>query len=87
MGRTARLAAVALLAGVLGAAALMLAQADRPAPPVRPPVSAEPAAADPLRAELARCRGLAAEDEDAACEEAWEEHRRRFFARGRGEGR
>lgn len=87
MGRTARLAAVALLAGVLSAAAIMLAQGDRPPPPVRRVVEAEPAPADPLRAELARCRGMAAEEEDPACEAAWEEHRRRFFARSRGDAR
>jgi conjugative transfer region protein TrbK len=38
---------------------------------------------DPLARELARCRaiGMAAQD-DAACEAAWTENRRRFFSGG-----
>jgi conjugative transfer region protein TrbK len=41
-----------------------------------------PAADDPLRAELARCRALTPEDlaTDTDCRAAWAENRRRFFA-------
>jgi conjugative transfer region protein TrbK len=40
-----------------------------------------PAADDPLRAELARCRDLTPDDlaTDTACRAAWAENRRRFF--------
>jgi conjugative transfer region protein TrbK len=40
-----------------------------------------PAADDPLRAELARCRDLTPDDlaTDTACQAAWAENRRRFF--------
>lgn len=43
-------------------------------------LSVRTAARDPLALELARCReiGVAAKD-DAACEAAWAENRRRFF--------
>ena len=38
---------------------------------------------DPLAGELARCRAIGmAALEDAACEAAWAENRRRFFAAG-----
>jgi conjugative transfer region protein TrbK len=45
--------------------------------------SASPTTSDPLAPELARCQtiGMAATD-DAACEAAWAESRRRFFAPG-----
>lgn len=38
---------------------------------------------DPLRAELARCRTLAATADDAACRAAWEVNRRRFMGESR----
>jgi len=40
-----------------------------------------PAADDPLRAELARCRDLTPEElaTDTACQAAWAENRRHFF--------
>jgi len=43
---------------------------------------AMPAADDPLRAELARCRDLTPDDlsTDTACQAAWAENRRRFFS-------
>lgn len=83
MGRTTRLAAVALLAGLMAATAITLALEERQAPTVRSVPVVEGVESDPLKAELARCRSLAAGTEDIACSEAWEEHRRRFFARGR----
>jgi conjugative transfer region protein TrbK len=87
VGRTAKLAVVALVAGVMAATAIKLALDERPLPAPRPAPATKQEDADPLRAELARCRGLAADEEDEDCEAAWEEHRRRFFARGRGEAR
>ena len=46
----------------------------------RAPVRMPAAVSDPLAPELARCQaiGMAAKD-DAACEAAWAENRRRFF--------
>lgn len=40
-------------------------------------------AADPLMAELLRCRSLPAGSDDAACREAWEVNRRRFMGESR----
>ena len=64
--------------GALAAIAAALEFADtlapeRPAPPT--------VAADPLAAELARCRTLGLEEAagDTACRRAWAENRRRFF--------
>ena len=42
-----------------------------------------PANADPLMAELLRCRDLPAGSDDAACREAWEVNRRRFMGETR----
>ena len=39
--------------------------------------------ADPLMAELLRCRTLPAGSTDAACEQAWEVNRRRFLGESR----
>ena len=41
------------------------------------------ASADPLQAELARCRTLAADSVDARCQAAWEVNRRRFIGESR----
>ena len=41
------------------------------------------AAADPLAAELARCRTLPANSADARCRAAWEVNRRRFMGESR----
>ena len=61
-----------------------------PAPPAahyavgEAPDAQAPANTDPLRAELARCRTLPAEDgEDARCQAAWEVNRRRFMGESR----
>jgi len=49
-------------------------------PPPQRPAPAAPVA-DPLDAELARCRDIARpEDVDDACRAAWAKVRRRFFA-------
>lgn len=41
----------------------------------------DPSTADPLRAELERCRTITPEElaSDTACQAAWAENRRRFF--------
>ncbi len=70
------------LAGLLGlallAAAIFLHDDDVPEPFHMFP-AAEPA--DPLAAELTRCRKLGAEAAgNPACEEAWAENRARFFS-------
>lgn len=44
---------------------------------------ATPAKADPLMAELLRCRDLPAGSDDATCREAWEVNRRRFMGETR----
>lgn len=41
------------------------------------------ASTDPLRAELARCRTLPANSDDARCQVAWEVNRRRFMGESR----
>jgi conjugative transfer region protein TrbK len=74
----ARVAACTALAAVIGATVLTIRHND-----MDTPASAhEPASgSDPLASELAHCQtiGMAAKD-DAACEAAWAENRRRFFA-------
>ena len=70
------IAVIALIAAALAAAV----QLDRESPSER---SADtPPTGDPLRAELERCRTITPEDlaTDTACQAAWAENRRRFFA-------
>jgi len=60
-----------------------------PAPPTahyaigEAPDAQAPANADPLRAELARCRTLLGGSADARCQAAWEVNRRRFMGESR----
>ena len=73
----ARVAAYAAVAAVIGATVVTVRHNDMDAPAsARAPATGS----DPLASELARCRmiGMAAKD-DAACEAAWAENRRRFF--------
>ena len=75
--RITRAGAVALLGiAILAAAITMNARpksVQQPAPQIQ--------SADPLDAELARCRAiLRPEDVDDSCRAAWAEVRRRFFA-------
>lgn len=77
MSRSAKIAGVALAAGILLATAIVMAVDDRPAEKALPRIAA--IGADPLRAELDRCRILTMPDAD--CEAAWEDHRRRFLGR------
>ncbi len=73
------LRAVAVIA-LIAAALVTAVQLDRESAPERsvdtPPTD------DPLRAELERCRTINPEDlaTDTACQAAWAENRRRFFA-------
>jgi conjugative transfer region protein TrbK len=82
-GRHLNLAAIAHAAGfVLVAVAIIAATLHfRDAPSGEQKRSAEPGAAqDPLSEELKRCQILAAQaKDDAVCEAAWAESRRRFF--------
>jgi conjugative transfer region protein TrbK len=73
----ARAAACVLVAAAIIAAAV---QFHRHGAPSQLPTPAVQSATDPLAAALARCQtlGMAAEN-DAACQAAWAENRRRFF--------
>lgn len=77
MSRSAKIAGVGALAGMMIAAAIVGAtKHERPTIQTSP---APPAAAapDPLARELDRCAALTMPD--AGCEAAWAESRRRFF--------
>jgi conjugative transfer region protein TrbK len=76
--RVLKLIAFAMGGLVLLVAAMELGKAVRE--DVAAPVM--PAADDPLRAELARCRSLTPEElaTETACRAAWAENRRRFFS-------
>ena len=82
--RAIGLRSVSRLAGLLavGAAAALAAAHFRhlPAASIDPAILVKEAPTDPLASELARCRssGIAAKD-NATCEAAWAENRRRFF--------
>ena len=89
MSRTAKIAGVAALAGLMMTVAIVAV--SRPSAPVPPPRLAIPAEGgrDRLARELDRCATLTMPD--SGCEAAWAENRRRFFrqsARGaeNGEG-
>lgn len=72
-----RAAGFGLVAAAILAAALHLNHDDRRDRGLR---LAPAVASDPLSTELLRCQALAAEaKDDAACEAAWAESRRRFF--------
>src|SRR3546814_4296655 len=81
MSRSAKIAGVALAAGILLATAIVIAVDDRPAEKATPRIAT--IGADPLRAELDRCRTLTMPD--AGCEAAREEHSRRFPGRDSGD--
>jgi conjugative transfer region protein TrbK len=77
IGAIARAAGFAVIAAAIVATATHLQRDDeRP----RHPSSSSSLHGDRLAQELARCRalGMAAKD-DASCEAAWTENRRRFF--------
>ena len=82
-GRLLNLPAIARAIGfALVAVAIVAATLHFREAPSRQPIPAPSAAAtvDPLSDELKRCQVLAAQaKDDAACEAAWAESRRRFF--------
>ncbi len=80
-GPTAKkLIALILIGVILAGAAAWMVTADQPTSPERRS-AASLVAADPLRAEFARCQGLGeAGAHDPACLSAWAENRRRFLA-------
>ena len=72
-----RAAGFALVAATIIVAAVHF---ERDARGVRSQAAGATAPADPLASELRRCQALAmATKDDAACEAAWAENRRRFF--------
>ncbi len=79
--------AMAAVAATVGALALV-AITDT-APPAshyavgETPDASAPVTVDPLRAELARCRTLPANRDDARCQAAWDVNRRRFMGESR----
>jgi conjugative transfer region protein TrbK len=77
IGAIARAAGYVVVASAIAATALHF-QHDDPGAPA--PLRAPSTGSDPLALELAHCQsiGMAAKD-DAACEAAWAENRRRFF--------
>jgi len=73
----ARAAGFALAAVAIVATAIHLGR-DQAVP--RPPRTVVPPLADPLVREIKRCEALGmAAEQDARCEAAWAENRRRFF--------
>jgi conjugative transfer region protein TrbK len=82
-----RSVAVASAAAATGILALVVLSDPAPQPP-RYTVGASPGQpagpeVDPLHAELARCRTLPANSDDARCRDAWEVNRRRFMGESR----
>ncbi len=82
-GRLLNFPAIRRAAGFAFVAAAIVAAAvhfERVARGVRSQAAGATASADPLASELRRCQALAmAAKDDAACEAAWAENRRRFF--------
>lgn len=77
MSRTAKIAGVAALAGLMMTVAILAVTHDRtPAPPPRLAVPVE-GGRDRLAHELDRCATLTMPD--SGCEAAWAANRRRFF--------
>jgi conjugative transfer region protein TrbK len=82
MGAVGRAAGFVAVAAALLATMIHFAHEGRQDRGHTPSATSSPAS-DALASELARCRaiGMAAKD-DAACEAAWAENRRRFFRYG-----
>jgi len=77
MGRTAKIARVATLAGFMLTVAIV--SVTRPAQPVAPASAPVAAALETPAVDLRRCRTITMPD--SGCEAAWEAKRRRFFGR------
>ena len=83
--RTAKIAGVAALAGLMMAVAILAATRDRtPAPPPTPAIVRDTEGRSRLNRELERCATLTMPD--SGCEAAWAENRRRFFHQDEPEG-
>lgn len=83
--RTAKIAGVAALAGLMMAVAILAATRDRaPAPPPMPVTMRDTEGRSRLARELDRCATLTMPD--SGCEAAWAENRRRFFHQDDHEG-
>ncbi|MDG2512724.1 putative entry exclusion protein TrbK-alt [Sphingobium yanoikuyae] len=82
--RTAKIAGIAALAGLMMAVAIVAATHHRA--PTAPPAAIVRDEAGPSRLarELERCASLTMPD--SGCEAAWAENRRRFFRQGEPEG-
>ena len=83
--RTAKIAGVAALAGLMMAVAILAVSRDRaPAPPLMPAIVRDTEGRSRLARELDRCATLTMPD--SGCEAAWAENRRRFFHQAEPEG-
>ena len=83
--RTAKIAGVAALAGLMMAVAILAATRDRtPAPSPVPAIMRDTEGRNRLNRELERCATLTMPD--SGCEAAWAENRRRFFHQDEPEG-
>jgi conjugative transfer region protein TrbK len=82
-----RALAIALGVPALGIAALLALREPAPSDPRYSVTDSRETeskrARDPLAAELARCRTLAADQVDERCQAAWETNRRRFYGESR----
>ena len=77
MGRTAKIAGVAALAGMMLAVGIVSASRPAPDAPVAPDTRPPNAAAVPV--DMNRCRTITMPE--SSCEAAWEAKRRHFFER------
>ncbi|MDC7812819.1 putative entry exclusion protein TrbK-alt [Sphingomonas koreensis] len=83
--RTAKIAGVAALAGLMMAVAILAVTRDRaPTPPPMPAIARDTEGPSRLARELDRCATLTLPD--SGCEAAWTENRRRFFHQDEPEG-
>lgn len=89
LGTTIGWRSAAIASGVAAVSIITLVVLDDPAPQPAHyaiednPEEARAMEADPLRSELARCRTLPANTDDARCSAAWEVNRRRFMGESR----
>ena len=87
IGTVSRIAGFVAVAAAIVATSIHLRH-DAVSAGAPPGAAAPPVQNDPLARELARCRAISmAAKNDAACEAAWAENRRRFFSGGSPSGR
>ncbi|MGI9377347.1 MAG: putative entry exclusion protein TrbK-alt [Tsuneonella suprasediminis] len=83
--RTAKIAGVAALSGLMMAVAILAVTHDRaPAPPPMTAIPRDTEGRSQLNRELDHCATLTMPD--SGCEAAWAENRRRFFHQDKPEG-